>query len=227
MHIFRADLEKDKDTIVSAKKDLLDKISKHESKLAKIQHPNQRRGIEKNIAEMQTQLKQLDKQEHELLSRQPMSYWVRQAQSVQDRGLRAHVTAERTWDTLALGKVLTGFMRDVYAGVLGVSGDTEVHAAKEMVYLFSNAMEQRNVRAHSRHRQNFPMANVLDAVHCLYDIALRCARATGDKVDATAVAELGDLCEQMKECRSVAGQPPTPHYLVLPHTTQHTTRQVY
>lgn len=92
-------------------------------------------------------------------------------------------------------------MRDVFADVLGVSGDTEVHATEEIVHLFSNVMAQRNACATSSRKENILIANALDAVRCLHDIACRCQRATEERVNATAVAELGVLCAQTADCK--------------------------
>lgn len=84
-------------------------ISKQESVIAETLHDRERMDIGNRILDLQAQLKLLSDREQELGSQQPTPFWVRQAQSVQDRGLRAHVTAQRTWNTLALGKVLAVF----------------------------------------------------------------------------------------------------------------------
>lgn len=172
------------------------KIEKLESKVTTKTHEKALEAISIQIASLRTQLKEKTQQENLLKSRQPLPFWVRQSQSVQDNSVRAHVTVNRMWDTLAIGKVLTGFMRDVFAPVLGVSGNTEVHAAKEMVHQISNVIEQRNARAHDR-MQSFPIANVLDAIRSLLDIALRCQKLS-DK-NANTVEKATEVKPYSKE----------------------------
>lgn len=197
--IFYAGLDRDKQRITFATTLLTKKITKLESSFLGEVCQKEREVLCKQIAEFKVQLGKKKEQELLLDSQLPIPFWVRQCRSVQDRGLRYCLTAEQPWDTLALAKILAGFMRDVFAPVLGVSDIAEVHAAKEMVHMFGNVVGQRNTRAHND-EQNLPIANVLDAIRCLHDIALRCQRANAEKVDAKALMELAFLKEHTSQC---------------------------
>lgn len=199
MSAFKDRLSKDKANLERDKGELTQKLAKQEAKLTPKLHEGQRKAVSQQITKLQTEITEIEARVQQLDTQHPPPFWIRQCQSVQNRALREYVTENKTWDTLALGKILTMFMPDVFAPILGVSGDMDVHAAKEMVFLFSNVMEQRSARAHGK-QQHLSIANVLDAMRCMHESALRCQRVDAEHVDDCAVTELGALREQTAAC---------------------------